>query len=363
MIKADGADSLKLECVAIGSMPHKDLSSAISIVKECCSNIPFWPQMVKISKNEDMIIQFLENMPSFFYEKPFLDTDYETFYKEMEDFFLDYETIISGEDCNGEIIEKYAISDKNASSFKYFIDIIKNSNIKFAKGQIVGPFTLATTLVDRNGKCAVYDDTLREIILKTLSIKALWQIKKIKEANPKITPIIFIDEPTITQLGTSAYLTISEESVIDMLSEISSLIQANGGLSAIHCCGKCDWKIPINSRVNMINLDAFGYAQNLSLYSNYVNKFLQNKGKIVWGIIPTLDRNALKDFTVKNAMDCFYRAVKYLTNKGINEKLIIDNSLISPSCGAGGVSIELADKTFKLLKSVSNELKARYNDI
>ncbi len=53
-----------------------------------------------------------------------------------------------------------------------------------------------------------------------------------------------MDEPSVSQLGTSAYLTISEEEVVSMFAEISDLIKANGGISAIHCCGKCDWRIP-----------------------------------------------------------------------------------------------------------------------
>ena len=56
---------LTLECLAIGSLPCDNLENAMEIVKTNFNNIPFWPQLTKISKNEDMIIQFLENMPSF----------------------------------------------------------------------------------------------------------------------------------------------------------------------------------------------------------------------------------------------------------------------------------------------------------
>ena len=354
---------LKLECIAIGSMPHKNLDDAISVVALNFKTIPFWPQMVKISKNEDMILQFTENMPSFFYEKSYLDTEYDNFYEELETFFLDYETIISGEDVSGEIIEKYEISDKMSSSFNSLLSLIKSTGAKFAKGQIVGPFTLATTLVDKNGKCAIYDDTLKEIVVKTLALKALWQIKKMKEASSQIIPIIFIDEPSLSQLGTSAYVSITEEEVLDMLREVSDVIKAAGALSAIHCCGKCDWKLPIESGVNILNLDAYSYAQNLSVYSNSVKRFLLNGGKIVWGIVPTLDKNALEQADLDIIEEHFDTAIKYLTNKGINEKLVIDNSLVSTSCGAGSLPVELAQKAFSLTAEISQRLKERYHDI
>jgi len=355
--------NLKLECMAIGSMPHKNIKEAYNIVKETFNTIPFWPQMVKVSKNEDMIIQFTENMPSFFPDKSYLDTEYENFYTDLEQFFIDYEIIISNEDYDNSIINKYKITENMSCGFPYLIDHIKSSKPTYAKGQIVGPFTLATTLVDKSGKCAIYDDTLKEIIIKTLSLKAIWQIKQMKTAHPKITPIIFIDEPTISQLGTSAYVSISENEVLEMLKEVSNIIKSQGGLSAIHCCGKCDWKIPIQCGIDMLNLDAYSFAQNLSIYSDTVNKFLLNNGKIVWGVVPTLDIDALEKADTDIIETHFNNAVKYLTNKGINEKLIIDNSLVSTSCGAGSLSVELAEKAFFLTKEISHRLKVRYNVI
>ncbi len=356
-------NDLKLECIAIGSMPHTNLVQAFSKVRECYSKIPFWPQMVKISKNEDMILQYTEGMPSFFADKSYLDVDYEMFYEDLEQFFLDYEAVVSGEDISNSIINKYAISEKYSCAFPLLINYIEESNVKYAKGQIVGPFTLATTFVDKTGKCAIYDETLKDIIIKTLTLKALWQVIKMKSANPNITPIIFIDEPSISQLGTSAYVSISEDDVINMLQEVSEIIKSWGAYSAVHCCGKCDWSIPIKSGINMINLDAFGYSQNLSVYSDIVKDFLQNNGKIVWGIVPTLDSDALIASDEDNIEQHFYSAVKYLTNKGIDEKLIIDNSLISTSCGTGSLSEKLAEKAFMLTAKVSERLKERYNDL
>ena len=350
---------LTLECLAIGSLPHINLENAMELVKKDFKNIPFWPQLTKINKNEDMIFQFLENMPSFFIDKEsgktYLETESDKFFEDMEQFFCDYEEIIA--DINSEIIEKYAIN--YSCAFPEFIKIIKETKPAFAKGQIVGPFTLATTLVDKNGKCAFYDETLKEIIIKTLSIKALWQIKNIKSANPKTTPIIFIDEPSISQLGTSAFITISTEEVVEMIKEISDLIKANGAISAIHCCGKCDWDIPISAGVDIINFDAYTFAQNLSLHSKSIKSFLEQGGKIAWGVIPTLHPEVLENANLDTMLSVFEKAVKYLTEKGIDEKIVIANSLITPSCGAGALSEDLAEKAMDLTKQLSDILRER----
>lgn len=349
---------LKLNCLAIGSLPHNNVDDAMAVVEKYFKEIPFWPQLTKISKNEDMIIQFLENMPSFFSEKDYLDTEYDSFYEDLEQFFLDYEEIAA--DINSDSLNKFAITENFSSSFPKYIDIIKKHKPRFAKGQIVGPFTLASTLVDKDGRCAIYDETLKEIITKTLILKALWQVKQIKTACPDTTPIIFIDEPSISQLGTSAYVTISPEEVSTLFKEVTDVLKANGVICAIHCCGKCDWRVPLAGGVDIINLDAFSFAQNLSLFKNDVQKFLEHGGKIAWGIVPTLDKDVLETINVNILTDKFKEAVSYLTKKGINEKLIIENSLITPSCGAGSLSVPLAEKAMSLTKELSDILKEKH---
>lgn len=352
--------NLKLQALAIGSLPHNDLTKAMNVVKKDFPQIPFFPQLKNINKNEDMIIQFLEGLPSFLpskLENFTINSDSEEFFEDLETFFTDYEKITS--ENNAEILEHYGISKDFSSSFEEFENIIKTTKPQFAKGQIVGPFTLATTLQDNNGKAVIYDETLKDIIVKLLSLKALWQIKKIKKANPDTTPIIFMDEPSISQLGTSAYMTISEAEVIQMLKEISDIIKANGGISAIHCCGKCDWSIPMKAKIELLNPDAYTFAENFSIYYKMIENHLLSGGKIAWGLIPTLDVDALKGTTLKNLIEKFEQAVKYLTNKRIDEKLIIDNSLITSSCGAGSLSIENAERAMDLVSELSKELKAR----
>ncbi len=352
---------LKLQALAIGSLPHNDVQKAMAVVKKDFSEIPFFPQLTNINKNEDMIIQFLEGLPSFLpsnIENFTLNSESEDFFSDLEEFFSDYEEIIS--DINSEKLEKYGISKNFSSTFGEFEKFVAETKPHYAKAQIIGPFTLATSLTDQNDQCVIYDETLKEIVVKLLSLKVLWEIKRIKQANSDTVPIIFMDEPSVSQLGTSAYLTISEEEVVSMFAEISDLIKANGGISAIHCCGKCDWRIPINAGVDIINLDAFSFAQNLSIYSEKVDEFLQNGGKIAWGLVPTLDSSALEKITLDDLIEKFEKSVKYLTKKGIDEKLIIDNSLITSSCGAGALNEELAEHAMDFVFELSKELKERF---
>lgn len=107
-------------------------------------------------------------------------------------------------------------------------------------------------------------------------------------------------------------------------------------------------------------MDAYSFAQNLSLFKNEVAGFLKNGGKIAWGVVPTLDKEALENADLEVLAQKFDKAVRYLTDKGIDKDLIIDNSMISPSCGAGSLSEDLAEKAMKLTKDLSDILKKRY---
>lgn len=352
------SDNLKLQPLGIGSLPHKNAEDAFEIVKKDFSQIPFFPQLANLNRNEDMMLQFLEGLPAFSTEnsqKFVLNSESEDFLLGLEEFFGDYEEIIS--DINSPLLEKYSISPDSSSTFSMFENFIKDNKPAYAKGQIVGAFTLCTALKDQNGTAVIYDETLRDIVLKLLILKVLWQIKRIKAANSDTTPIIFMDEPSVSQIGSSAYITISEAQVISMINEISKVIKNNGGLSAIHCCGKCDWRIPIRADVDIINFDAFTYAQNFIVYHREISKFLSHGGKIAWGFVPTCDGEILKHLTAQSLSDKFKDCVKYLTDNGINEKLITDNSMITSSCGAGGLSIKDAKIAMDLVKELSDRLK------
>lgn len=351
---------LRLNCMAIGSLPHQSVEDAMNVVEREFSNIPFWPQLAKFNKNEDMIVQFLESIPGIVDtgEKIYLENESDEFFEQLEEFFIDYEEIISTE--SSDLLIKYAITQKSSSTVATFFDIVKKNKSAYAKGQIVGPFTLATSLTDKEGKCAYYDETLREVIVKALSLKALWQIAEIKKANESTVPIIFVDEPSLSQLGTSAFITISKDEVVEILKEVSDLIKAAGALSAIHCCGKCDWSIPMQAGFSIINLDGYFFAQNLSLFAEDLKDYLENGGIIAWGVVPTLDKDALEKADIDVMIQKFDEAIGYLLNKGIDKELLINQSMVTPSCGAGSLNMELAEKAMMLTKQLSVELMEKY---
>ena len=353
-------DKLSLKATAIGSLPYKDPQAAIDIIFKKFKDIPFWPQLSSLDRREDMTIQYIQGIPGIIYddnkEKYIFETSSDEFFIALEEFFIDYESIINEKDFTN--LEKYAITQPYSSAVDLFLDNLKNKDYKYAKGQVIGAFTWGTSICDSDSQCSFYDETCREILVKAVILKAVWQIQKMKEANPGITPIIFFDEPVMSQYGTSAFVTVKRKDIVDVFSEVVRVVKEFGALSAIHCCGKSDWSVLIDSGVDIINLDAFFFAKSLVPYANKLEEFLKDGKYIAWGIVPTLDSEALKQTDCSKLTKMYDDAIKAIEEKGISRELIISRSLFTPSCGAGSLPVELADKAMTLVNELSADLTA-----
>ncbi len=366
-------EKLSLSYTGIGSLPFKDTDApneAMDYVFKCCPNFPYWAQLPHFKKEEDMALQFSEGLLGLKFDEKecryFLDDTDEEFFLNLETLFVDYETVINSNDLNScaEILDKYKISKPYSNTIDIFLEKlakISNSNPdnvpNFTKGSVTGPFTFSTSFLDINGKSAYYNETLREVIVKTLSLKALWQIKEFKKASPESIPVIFMDEPSISQVGSCAFVTVKKDDVVQMLKTISDDIKKFDALSGIHCCGKTDWDIAIESGVDIINFDAYFYAQSVGTFAKRLEEFIKKGGLLSFGIVPTLDREALSSLTIEKLKEKFEEAMSCLTSKNINRDLILSHCFITPSCGCGSLDIEMAKRALNLCAELSDALK------
>lgn len=349
----------------MGSLPHDNENDAIELIFDKFKEIPFWPQLGKVDRHEDMTLQYLQGIPGIKFDgdhgKYIYDSQSDEFFMELEEFFMDYEAIVYEKDFTN--LEKYAITKPCTSAIPLYLDRLKQGNYNFAKLHITGPFTLGTSLCDNENVCAFYDETYREVLIKGLTLKAVWQIEQVKKISQSITPIMFMDEPVMSQYGTSAFITVKKDDVVSALKEISEVIKDFGGLCAVHCCGKSDWSVLIDAGVNIINFDAYAYSKSLGAYAREMECFLKQGGYIAWGLVPTLDKEALAAVTLEDLEKKFEAAVDDLEKKSggkISKELIINRSFFTPSCGAGGLTLELAQKAMTLVNELSDDLKQKY---
>lgn len=351
--------NLALLPTGIGSLPHEDTEKAIDFLCTHFKDIIVWPQLPKASHLEGMFLQYCEGFPGLIYDKDddrfYVDTESDTFFEELEVLMLDYEEII--EEGNLDLLQKYEISSDRSSAFRPWLEKVKNDKPVAVKGQITGPFTFATTLADQNKKCAFYDDTLRETVEKFLTLKALWQLEEYKKVFSECQYIMSIDEPTISQYGSSAFLTVTKEDLISTMNNVADVIHKFGGISFTHCCGKTDWSIVTSSNVQILNFDAYNFADSILLYPEDIKQFINRDGILAWGLVPTLDTNQVIEANKDNVIQILDKTIDGLVEKGLDKDELISHSMVTPSCGTGSLSVELAEKALALIVEISDELK------
>ena len=220
------------------------------------------------------------------------------------------------------------------------------------KGQVTGPVSWGLGVSDQNRRPILYDEILADAVAKFLRLKATWQEKKLQEIFP--TTIISVDEPYMANFG-SALIPIQRDQVITLVEEVLSGIE---GIKGSHCCGNTDWSILLETSIDIISFDAYGYGHTLALYPDAVRTFLDRGGIIAWGIAPHNDHILYE--TAESLLGHLERAWGHLERKGIPREQIVSASLITPACGTGTMSVEMAERALELTEQVSRLAQEKY---
>jgi hypothetical protein len=110
--------------------------------------------------------------------------------------------------------------------------------------------------------------------------------------------------------------------------------------------------------VDVLNFDAYGFGQTISLYPSQVSRFLAEGRCLAWGIVPT--SKEAWDESAETLADRLESHVDALAAEGIDRTLIYKQSIITPSCGTGSLSIDLAERVFQLTREVSERMRKKH---
>ncbi len=328
----------------IGSMPHTDPVAACSLITHYLKDIPAWPQLPKRSYLENMYVQYSQGFPG-------VEVGGDTI------------RVNSAQDLSGPLeqlyaaylennADKYAVSPDYAAGLPAFLGL-ENLSLRAVKGQVTGPVTWGLTVNDEDGKAIIYDDVLGDAVPRLLRLKAAWQEKKLREISKKT--IIFLDEPYMSAYG-SVGVMLSREKVISLLDEVLGGIS---GLKGIHCCGNTDWSVILQTTADIVSFDAYNYARSLSLYPIEVRGLLGRGGAVAWGIVPN-EAESLARESAASLRDRLEEAMAPFTRSGVPFRKLVEQGLLTPSCGLAGLSEAASEQALELLAALSREMRARY---
>lgn len=343
----------------IGSLPIDSHEKAMHLILQYTPEIPLWPQLPAF-REEGMVPQFLPGLPGLddCDGKPFINGQGDNFDAEFLAFYEEYLMLSEGgADLEGS---RFTLTNETAKGFFDFLSHTAKvqDSLSALKAQTTGPFTFATGVVDQDNRIIFYNDQLKDAAIKLLALKARWQIQKMKKICPHT--IMVFDEPALAGFGSSAFITISLEDIKDCFSEVFDAVKAEGALAGVHVCANTEWSILFEAGADLVSFDAYSFFDKFILYPDHLTSFFEKGGILASGIVPTTPE--LIDKENSNSLtEMWHEQADQLVKIGVPMERILKQSLITPSCGTGSVSLEYAEKVMTLTREVSNNIRSRYS--
>lgn len=343
----------------IGSLPVTNHQEALELIFSHTPDIPLWPQLPS-NRLEGMLNQFIEGFPGVVEteERTYFDVGSEDFAEKQLAFFEEYLAAIE-EPAQLASSGIFQISNDRAQGLYQLYEAVKEKPETTAvKGQITGPFTLLTGIHDQGQRLGYYDPTIREMVVKGLALKAGWQVQFLKDLGLPV--LLFIDEPALAGLGSSSFISISLEDIRQDLTEVIDAVHQAGGLAGIHVCANTDWDFLLSLDLDILSFDAYGFFDRLIVCKDKVHAFLDRGGIIAWGLVPTSEREHILKEDTDSLVSLWENQAEQLADSRWNPETLLGQTLITPSCGTGSLSPELARQVLVLTRDVSAALRRKY---
>jgi hypothetical protein len=335
----------------IGSFPHAKAEDAVHLILKSIPEAPVWPQLPANGINEQMEAQYSEGLP-----RVVIDREKERMYIDTSgDYSLDLATFY--ENFLAENVEYFQITPAFSKGLYAMEAALKSAggHRPLVKLQTTGPLTFGLTIVDENKRAIYYNAEFMDAIVKGLAMKCRWQIRRFRSLAKNV--LCFVDEPILSAFGSSTYMGVSREDVVAKLKEVIEAVQAEGALAGVHCCGNTEWTILIDAGTDVISFDAFNFAHTVALYPEAMKRHLEAGKVLAWGVVPT-NSATLQSQTPASLLATFNEGVERLAKAAKTDRaLVVQQAMITPSCGTGSLPVADSERAFDLLFRISRGLR------
>ncbi len=330
----------------MSSVPYRDTERALDVIIENFPEAPCLPVMTR------GIRWVLEGIPCVVInrEKREILLDPST---ERENEILEfYDRFESGD------IDYFATTPEVAPFFYAMIERLKNRRppeMKWVVFHTIGPLLLGDMLKQPDGTPSIHHETLRDILIKGMNMKTRWLERKIKEEIEDVEVVADLPETTLVNF-TSAGGTGNREEIISAINEGFSSLTC---LTWIHCCANIDWSLLTDTKIDVINFDAYQHADKVVLYAKEFKDFIERGGMIGWGIVPVVEET-LTQVSVPSLVERIEKAIDFFVKKGIDEKLLASASWVLPCCDAVMLTPDQTELVFNMTREISEVMREKY---
>ncbi len=331
-----------LSTTAMGIMPHTDIDEALELA--FTMDIPFWPQLPRVSYYEDMYVQAMEGFPGVI-----IDEEHTRISVDTDRFMEGLPGYLEKEDDE----EFFSLSDKYSLVYRRFLSR-ELSSYKSVRGQMISPVSMTLKIVDESDKAIVYNDDIRGLAFSFIQKKVNRQYKDLRMKNERA--FVWVDDPGLEFI----FNAMCGYDNIKAKAELTGFFGGIEGPRGLHLCGRPDWDFLLSLNIEILSFNAYAFGDIFVTYDR-VKPFLEAGNIISWGIVPTYYDEFSKE-DVRSIAGRLERMWEALARKGVDMRLIVENSLLAPAT----CNLLNPDKTvtvensFKLLSELSLYLKDKY---
>ncbi len=324
----------------MGIMPHQDVERALEL--SLSLDIPYWPQLPRVSFFEDMYAQLSEHFPGII-----LDTDNKKIKFSLEKFYEEFDQLLA----NWDKEEYFRLSPDYSILFHKFLDL-DLSPYQYIRGQSIGPVSYGLKILDQNKKSMIYHEEVRGIIFDFVAKKVQAQYNEMKKKHEGA--FVWVDEPGLQMVFMAFTGYTSDKAFKDYQDFLKKL----PGPKGVHLCGNPDWSFLLQLDLDIISLDILAWGQIFSGYREEIKDFIDKGGIISWGITPTLTEEYEKE-NLETMIEKLEEVWNSLEKAGITRQQILAQSWLAPArCCLVNADRELTvEKSFELLKSIGDHYK------
>lgn len=330
----------------LAAVPQRDSKQVCRLILDHFPEAPCLPRLTRSTR------MYLEGMPCLVIDSERGKLSFDLSPEREHELLEFYEHVLADD------VDYFAISEASAPGVYALVRTLRQEpppELKVVHIQTPGPVSWAMTAVDENGAPAFYNETMRDIMVKTLAMKARWQEKMVREALPGVATLLDYGEPALV-IHTSA---VGSGARADLIKAMNEVLDAVEGMAGVHCCANIDWSILLESHAAWINFDAFEYADRLALYPDDLKRFLARGGMLAWGVVPVFDEKIAAE-SVDSLVQRVEQGMRLMVDKGIDRELLAESSWITPACSTASMSLPMAERAFAYTRDVSRRLRERY---
>jgi hypothetical protein len=345
----------------MGIMPHRDVEKALVLALSL--DIPFWPQLPKVSLYEDMYVQASQNFPGIAidFDRERLSFDTARFEQELDGYFV-----------KRDVPEAFALTAEYSAVFHKFLSKELQS-YKAIRGQVTGPVSFGFKVLDENLKPVIYNDEARTILFDFIQKKANVQYRELRKRNANA--FVWLDEPGLGYVfsGLSGYN--------DQLAkeDYHNFVAGLEGPKGLHLCAEVNLPYLLELGVKILSFDAYQIGFMPREYAGSVAEFIRKGGVISWGIVPT-ESAVLATQTperLEAILSNYWEVIS--ENTGLSLSQIAGQALVAPArcclsdasqvtsvskkggeCQVSSSEEEIVEKAFAFLPELSQILRDKY---